>query len=304
MLRNFELALYQANRFNQSIVIAKQLLKNKFCEEELKKDLATESDKICYVKTLNRMFGAIHKAKRAEEPATREVFEQFAVNHRYNGQQKVFFGSEYQFPLFSAPNLEAKPWWPSDLPGAVALKNGYKKIRKEGLRLLKKGLIKPRAADSGLSVTGEWQDFTLGEGELNPMDDQACQEAPETCALIMGDPYLRRGSLIGQVAFLVLIPGTYLTIHAGRRNDRINMHLAIKIPKGSVDKLGIRVGDERENRATRQWKEGEVLVFDDSFVHEAWNYAKEPRLVFQIFHPHPDGVGYRSEKKLQRLEEL
>jgi len=279
-----------------------QLLKNSFCIDELKKDLATESDKICYIKTLNRMFGAIHKAKKAEELATRNLFEQFAMNYRYNGKQKVFWGSEFQFPLFSAPSLEAKPWWPSDMPGAIALKRGYAKIRKEGLRLLKRGLIESRTADAGLAISGVWKDFTLGQGELNPLDDEACQECPETCNVIMSDPSLRRGAMIGQVAFLVLAPGTYLTVHAGRRNDRINMHLGIKIPKGSTKKLGIRVGDERESNATRGWKEGEVLVFDDSFVHEAWNYAKEPRLVLQIFHPHPDGSGYRSEETLKRME--
>ena len=37
----------------------------------------------------------------------------------------------------------------------------------------------------------------------------------------------------------------------------------------------------------RHWEEGKVLVFDDSFEHEAWNDSEAPRvvLIFDIWHP-------------------
>lgn len=44
----------------------------------------------------------------------------------------------------------------------------------------------------------------------------------------------------------------------------------------------LRVGNE-----TRAWREGETLIFDDSFEHEAWNRSPETRVVllFEIWRP-------------------
>ena len=45
---------------------------------------------------------------------------------------------------------------------------------------------------------------------------------------------------------------------------------------------GLRVGSE-----TRSWKESELLIFDDSFEHEAWNRSDSNRivLIFEIWRP-------------------
>jgi len=58
------------------------------------------------------------------------------------------------------------------------------------------------------------------------------------------------------------------------------VHLPLVVPDKSLCR--IRVGDE-----TRNWEEGKVLVFDDSFEHEAWNDAELPRvvLIFDVWHP-------------------
>ena len=44
----------------------------------------------------------------------------------------------------------------------------------------------------------------------------------------------------------------------------------------------LRVGNE-----TRPWREGELVVFDDSIEHEAWNLSKKLRVVllFDIWRP-------------------
>jgi aspartyl/asparaginyl beta-hydroxylase (cupin superfamily) len=43
-----------------------------------------------------------------------------------------------------------------------------------------------------------------------------------------------------------------------------------------------RVGNE-----TRPWREGEVVIFDDSIEHEAWNRSQQLRVVllFDIWRP-------------------
>ena len=51
------------------------------------------------------------------------------------------------------------------------------------------------------------------------------------------------------------------------------------------DGCGIRVGAE-----TRAWREGELMIFDDSFEHEAWNRGTSDRtvLLFEIWRPDID----------------
>ena len=52
----------------------------------------------------------------------------------------------------------------------------------------------------------------------------------------------------------------------------------MQVPEGCSIKIG-------ETRVT--WREGEVMVFDDSFEHEVWNNSTEDRMIFilDIFHP-------------------
>lgn len=78
--------------------------------------------------------------------------------------------------------------------------------------------------------------------------------------------------------FSTLLPGASIAPHCDLWNFSINLHLAVDIPEG----CGITVADE-----TRHWQEGECLLFDYSFVHEAWNNGSRPRtcLLLDLWHP-------------------
>ncbi|KQZ71950.1 hydroxylase [Sphingopyxis sp. Root214] len=81
--------------------------------------------------------------------------------------------------------------------------------------------------------------------------------------------------------FSRLTPGTHIQPHHGLLNTRLICHLPLIVPDG----CGIRVGAE-----TRGWREGEMLMFDDSFEHEAWNRGTSDRtiLLFEIWRPDID----------------
>lgn len=38
----------------------------------------------------------------------------------------------------------------------------------------------------------------------------------------------------------------------------------------------------------REWEEGSAIILDDSYVHEVWNDADEPRVLFLCDLWHPD----------------
>tara|TARA_R110002033_G_scaffold17640_1_gene47737 strand:+ start:470 stop:1537 length:1068 start_codon:yes stop_codon:yes gene_type:complete len=83
--------------------------------------------------------------------------------------------------------------------------------------------------------------------------------------------------------YSVLEPGTHIAPHYGLLNTRLICHIPLILPPDCA----LRVGGE-----TRPWKEGEALIFDDSFEHEAWNRSDQRRVVllFEIWRPEISAV--------------
>lgn len=80
------------------------------------------------------------------------------------------------------------------------------------------------------------------------------------------------------VLFSRLKPHSAIPPHNGLLNVRLICHLPLVIPGAGF----LRVGSER-----RSWKEGELMIFDDSIDHEAANEANSDRVVllFDIWRP-------------------
>ena len=76
-----------------------------------------------------------------------------------------------------------------------------------------------------------------------------------------------------------LSPKTHIPPHNGMVNTRLICHLPLIVPENCG---AIRVGNEE-----RPWVEGELLIFDDSMLHEAWNNGDSERVVllFDIWRP-------------------
>jgi aspartyl/asparaginyl beta-hydroxylase (cupin superfamily) len=89
----------------------------------------------------------------------------------------------------------------------------------------------------------------------------------------------------------LLKPGTHIQPHHGLLNTRLICHLPLLTP----DDCGLRVGAE-----TRSWRRGEMLLFDDSVEHEAWNRSTDTRVVllFEIWRPE---IGAEEREALTQL---
>jgi beta-hydroxylase len=77
-----------------------------------------------------------------------------------------------------------------------------------------------------------------------------------------------------------LKPQTHILPHKGYTKMVLRCHLPLIVPSGN--NCAIRVGEE-----TREWKEGQLMIFDDSFEHEAWNRSDEMRVVLMFDIPNP-----------------
>jgi aspartyl/asparaginyl beta-hydroxylase (cupin superfamily) len=79
--------------------------------------------------------------------------------------------------------------------------------------------------------------------------------------------------------FSKLAAETTIPPHNGLLNTRLICHLPIIVPENCG---ALRVGNEE-----RRWVEGEMLIFDDSIEHAAWNKSKHERviLLFEVWRP-------------------
>lgn len=102
---------------------------------------------------------------------------------------------------------------------------------------------------------------------------------PKTLSALQNAPVVRVGAGNPiEMFFSRLAPGTHIPPHYGAANNRLTVHLPLIVPNDCA----IRVGEE-----VHAWREGELLAFDDSFEHEAWNRSDRERvvLIFEAHHP-------------------
>uniref|UniRef100_A0A8C6SHV2 Un-named hu7910 n=1 Tax=Neogobius melanostomus TaxID=47308 RepID=A0A8C6SHV2_9GOBI len=210
--------------------------------------------------------------------------------HRWyeRGHQRGHFASVWQRSLYNVDGLTARPWWTpretgySDL--VKTLERNWKTIRDEALAVMdqKSGLFMPE--EENLRETGEWGQYTLWQ--QGKKAGSACQNVPKTCALLEKFPEAT-GCKRGQIKFSVMQPGTHVWPHTGPTNCRLRLHLGLVIPK-----TGCRI---RCTDSTREWDEGKVLIFDDSFEHEVWQDADSFRLIFIVDVWHPELTAYQRQ---------
>lgn len=108
--------------------------------------------------------------------------------------------------------------------------------------------------------------------------EENARRCPRTMAALKKVPISRIGHRTPAVLFSRLLPGAHIPPHHGMLNSRLICHLPLIVPAGGW----LRVGNEE-----REWREGELLIFDDSLEHEAKNPSGETRIVllFDIWKP-------------------
>lgn len=176
--------------------------------------------------------------------------------------------------LVCFPGLSASPWHETnDLPWISRMESHYGEVKAELLKLVEEEAGFHPYEDPYTKELGwrGWDNFTLyRRGRLHKRNSERC---PRTTQALTESPFGPR-----QQMFTRLKPGVRITPHSGGVNILLTCHLALLVPDG----CGIRVGS-----ASRTWEEGRCLLFDDSFMHEAWNDGTADRyvLIWDVWHP-------------------
>lgn len=203
--------------------------------------------------------------------------------------------------FFYFPDLPPGPYHDPWLqPWCRTLQEAWPEIRDEALSLLPQdsnfedfmGLPpgpKPANYLGGASAQPAWDAFFFYRHAKRYDEHHA--RAPVTSALLESIELCRVANQAPEILFSVLRPQSTIMPHYGVTNTRLVFHLPLVVPPDCA----LHVVDRGEHH----WREGEPMMFDDTFLHEAWNRSDRARIIvlMDCWNPHLDGA----EKHAVRL---
>jgi aspartate beta-hydroxylase len=191
--------------------------------------------------------------------------------------------------LFYVPDLPVRVFYErEDFPWTERVEAATDMVRAELLNLMNEG--------SGFSPYVNHADGTHGAQvfrEINRSNnwtsfhfyrhgeriEENCARCPGTAALLDSIDLQRVPGYGPEAMFSVLRPHSRIPPHYGAVNGRLVVHLPLIVPPdcGALSAVG----------EARGWQEGRLMMFDDSFEHEAWNHSDQTRvvLIFDTWNP-------------------
>ena len=213
----------------------------------------------------------------------------------YLNEVEARYADPRQRPLFFyVPGLPPTPYFDRSLFDWIApLEAMTADIREELLRVIERpdalepfhrprpgGEASPHLGGVGGKAAAWDTYFFCRHGEPFQAHLESC---PVTASALSRLPLSRVRDHAPETLFSILRPGTHILPHRGVTNTRVVAHLPLVVP----DDCAIVVGGEQH-----VWCEGEVVVFDDTFEHEAWNRSDRTRaiLLMDVWNPYLDAA--------------
>ena len=194
----------------------------------------------------------------------------------------LFVGAEARGVFRKMPAFERDL---GDYPELAVLTRNYALIRAECEALLARPLVIPGMDQLTDYTAGgihqiQWKSFMFKSGSF--LEDN-CALAPRTADLLRGIPG------VYTAFFSVLEPHQHIKPHWGYWKGFVRYHLGVVIPGDNAEKkCWIRINAQAWDRDNRQaiadgetyyWHNGEAVLFDDTFLHDAANESDQVRVV-------------------------
>lgn len=170
--------------------------------------------------------------------------------------------------LFSA--VPARPYIDrAGFPELDLFRDNWRTIREEALRLADEGRIRAALKNNDASFNSffkqGWKRFYLKW--YGPPLPSAAALCPQTVALIRQVPSVR-------AAMFTLLPaGGRLNPHRDPFAGALRYHLGLSTPNSEACRIVV-------DGEVYSWRDGEDVLFDETFVHWAENRTDTPRLIF------------------------
>jgi aspartate beta-hydroxylase len=241
---------------------------------------------------LDRVTHAMRFVKAGRRRAFEQVFEPVVKRHgaaalrRFEDCLAIHVGDRRGAPddprqrpsILYFPGLPATPYFErSCFPWIGDLERQTGAIREELVAVLPRAEHRERvfASDaeertglSGSQGAPTWDGFYFYRHGVRR--DENYRLCLRTAAALDALPLVHIREHAPEVMFSVLTPGTHILPHRGVTNTRVVCHLPLIVPEDCA----LVVGGE-----IHHWREGQAVVFDDTFEHEAWNRGTRTRVV-------------------------
>lgn len=202
--------------------------------------------------------------------------------------------------FFFFPDLPNTPYQDPYLHSwASRLASAYPLIRADALRVLEADRCLPNFIPDSARV----EDYVSGEGAAPSWEafffyrrgkrfDVNHRRCPDTSAVLESIELCRIADQAPEILFSVLKPGSHINAHHGVTNVRLVMHLPLVVPRDCALNL-VEHGEHR-------WEEGRLVMFDDTYLHEAWNRSEATRIVLLMdcWNPHLTAVERHAVQQL------
>lgn len=153
------------------------------------------------------------------------------------------------------------------LPELQIIQNNWKVIRKEYQQI--KNKLKPIKGETyfedDIIKTDKWERYYIKW--YSDISKDIAIQIPQTTQL------LNKCQNIQLAMFSVMKPGTIVYPHRGPYRGSLRVHLGLECP--SIEEgCYITIHDKKYG-----WKDGELLIFDDTYTHEVKNNSNKERVV-------------------------
>jgi len=200
----------------------------------------------------------VHFRGRVRHRVTRQITDHSTIMAPYNSLMYLFSAVPTREPYVDLRHF----------PELQLLQDNWQMIRDEGMRLFDDGYIRAAAKYNDLGFNSffrnGWKRFYLKwYGDFLPSAAGMC---PKTTRLLAGIPS------VNAAMFALLPPGSRLGEHRDPYAGSLRYHLGLSTPNS--DKCRIFVDGQMY-----YWKDGEAVMFDETFIHRAENQTDHQRLI-------------------------
>ena len=210
---------------------------------------------VLYVFVASALF--VHFRGRVRHKLTKQLSDHSTLMAPYNSLMYLFSA------VPARPILD-----PRALPELDILRHNWQVIRDEALSLFDGGQIRAATGHNDLGFNSffknGWKRFYVKwYGEPLPSAQAAC---PKTVALVESLP------TVNAAMFALLPPGGKLNRHRDPFAGSLRYHLGLVTPNSDACRIWV-------DGEAYAWRDGEDLLFDETFIHSAENATDTTRII-------------------------
>jgi aspartate beta-hydroxylase len=165
-----------------------------------------------------------------------------------------------------------------DFPNGAAFTDAWRTIREEALEISRRlhqvprfHEIMPEQADISANDGRDWRMYILKAYGVE--HSRHMTECPELAALVRAYPEVLSAS------FSFLGPLKHIPSHRGPLRGIIRFYMMLSMP---LAEDGTPAAVLKVDQVEHRLRDGEYLLWDDTFEHEAWNESETVRIVLSL----------------------